>query len=245
MFYENLKQEILRLLAKDQYRAALKLIDKELAAPYIPHDFELFLQLKRKEAQRYLLREQNPKPSSVGISEIRLMLKTANTAKHLMAIEAFDNLNLRLLADSIGDFLLRPDIPNDVKSLVLIALHKQAINQVFKVSHDSKILEVVPIRLQVEKLTHFNRQVTKKIETTFFHHNQSLTNLALKIALLFLLDFFPQDFYFKVSDVAAMAIKRAGKMLNEHISWSQIQESFPFDVKTAAVIYGHQLPSLD
>lgn len=218
MFYENLKQEILRLLAKNQYQTALKLINKELKAPYIPDDFEAFLQLQRTEAQRHLRQKQNPKIPQLGIREIRMMLKTTDNATHLMAIEAFDNLNLRLLSDSISDFLLRSEVTNDIKSLVLIALHKQAVNQGFKVLHDAEILEVNPTQLQVEKLTRFNQEVTKKIEITFFHHNQSLTNLALKIALLFLLDFFPQDFYFKVPDVAAMAIKRAGKMLNERIS---------------------------
>lgn len=218
MFYEELKQKIESLLLKHQYREAAILIQEELNAPYIPKDLEYFLQENYKKVQAELNRKPNREPTAPSIDELKKMLKTSPNNQHLLAISAFDQVNIRLLNHEIQAFLLRSNITNDVKSLVLIALSHQAVDHTFQVLHNQELLKINPSALEISKLSDFNQMVTAKLEAIFFEKNRTLTDLAIKIAFVFLLNFFPRKFFFSVEDITAMAIKRAGRMLNEEIS---------------------------
>lgn len=245
MFYEKLKHKIEYLLAHHQYQAALHLIDEELKAPYIPPEFEFFLTQNRLIIHEKLNLELKPKPLIIDSKLIISMLKSNDKNQYLLAIEAFKEINIRKIMPAVQEFLLRSDVTNDVKSLALMALKQQEINHVFKLKHHSQLSNINPQDLNIKKLSDFNQKVVTKLNDIFFQNNQTLNDLAIKIALLFLLDVFPENFDFTIEDVVAMSIKRSAKMLNIKVTWDQIKSVLNFDLKKAKTIFLHQLPSLD
>jgi hypothetical protein len=103
-FYEELKQDIDSHISKNDYAAALKLIEEELSMPYVPRDVEDFLRDKYSEIRSHISQEEK----RINIDKIFDILE-----QDIKSVDKFD-LSMTLAEYNLAKY------EEDIKKLLLL-----------------------------------------------------------------------------------------------------------------------------
>lgn len=126
-YYEDVLKKIKDLMNNGEYAEANKLLEEELAMPYIPSDVEGELIQCYNEC-RSELRARTQKAYSED--DIEAML-AGELDEQFLAIEQLKKSNIRNYVDTIQDFLSQKNIHTLARSLLIEAMMEQNITDEF------------------------------------------------------------------------------------------------------------------
>ena len=143
-YYEITKYKIIFLFKINKLIDAFVIIKEELNVPYIPRDFEIFL----KEMQKKIFYElHNSNDKKLTIDDLDNIDKLSNDQLSVV-IPSLKNFNLYVLLDKIKTILLKKDITNLNKTLIIAILTDFKINENFNVLKDDEIISFNPVELK-------------------------------------------------------------------------------------------------
>jgi hypothetical protein len=215
MFYDELKKELEKLVAEQNFTEAWQIIQEELKMPYIPRDFEQFLQNLQQEILAKLPDDHiiRATRSQLGMEEIAAKLLSENLIDRTLAIQSLKNINVRPLLPVIQQYLLNPTFGNDTKTLILLILADQQITDKIKLEKNGQIFELVPTSLNTQSLFDFFEEVKTKIQIVIGDKNPSITKNAQNFTLIFLMNRYPQLDDLASENLVAAMIKTAYEAL--------------------------------
>ncbi|ATZ16412.1 uncharacterized protein DUF3196 [Entomoplasma freundtii] len=237
MFYKDLEKKILALIANNEIEEASKLIEEELKMPYIPQEFETFL-LKMQKDIFFKTRGENTslEETSLTIEALLNKLESAKLTDQTWAVINLENYNLRPHLKELETFLLRKNIPDDLKTMLLMTLHQQQIPNLLQLWKNNQVLKVVPSELKVTELMDFFHETKLTIMNHNWLKNTTWEALSIKLALIFLLNYFPKTLDFSVTDLAAATDYKALNLLGESGNWEILHSQFQFNESKAKKI---------
>lgn len=227
MFYEELKKEILDLISKNELQKALKLIENELSMPYIPTDIEKFLLETSKEIQGILNKEIQK--NSLSLETIKKQLLSEDSTLQAIAINNLEKINIRELLESVAIYFKKEKNANDLKSLILVVLYNQKVDKDFEFVRNGKIKIVNTQKTDIPNLFKIFNTINELIEKIIGELDRTVSINASKLALLFLLNRFPEPLDFTIESLTAMVIKKSYNMLGIEKEWSEIQKIIIFN----------------
>lgn len=183
-YYDELIENIEKLLKEKDYEKAKSIILNELNLPYIPSDIEIKL-------NNYLsqIKEATFALKSLTDDDIEAYLKD-NNQKQLIACDELGKRNLRDYIDICNNFL-KSDGYRNAKALLIDSLIRQEINYVFKYVNDGSLLVFNPSKLNLIEETEQFINAKNKIEEYYLKDpskSQMGIELLYKEALLSLPD---------------------------------------------------------
>ncbi|WP_434324857.1 DUF3196 family protein [Mycoplasma capricolum] len=160
-YYDQILKKIKELVEKNNLTKALDIINQELEISYIPSDFEKSLYKIKKEIKEKQYHQLN---KTYSISEIKALLNSKNNLDQIVGIKNLININIRLIIDEIKKYLLNTNNVYENKSLLLISLSDQQIDQEFEVFKDKKTSFLVnPKLLNIKEIYNTYYQVENQI----------------------------------------------------------------------------------
>ncbi|MGN1405616.1 MAG: hypothetical protein ACI4WM_05060 [Erysipelotrichaceae bacterium] len=135
-YYKELVSNIEKALESGDYERAQKLIDDELALPYVPKDV-----LNRLNDFKAMLPEKDIN-KTLSEDEIREYLKN-NEYKQLVAVEQLNKLNLREYYDLCNEYLKSDGFIN-AKVLLVESLVRQEISDEYTMLRDGLEYDFIP-----------------------------------------------------------------------------------------------------
>ena len=142
-YYVFLQFQIDALLDLKQYDEAKRKVFNELEMPYIPADFEIFLKDRLKEIEFYLQEDRYV----LQVKDLN-HLDQLDEAHLLVILPQLKNFNLVPYLCKIQTLLIRQDIQDITKSLLLATLSDLKINYEFAMTKDGIHYLINPIELK-------------------------------------------------------------------------------------------------
>ena len=189
LYYELMKFKINAYMDLKQYDEAKRNILNELEVPYIPQDFEKFLKDCLKEINYYL----NEDKFLLKVKDLD-NLDQMTSEQILMSLSQLKNFNLLPYLDKVQTLLIRQDIPNITKSLLLATLSDLKIDYEFALCKDGIHFLYNPIHAKdLRSYASFiylhqilEERVSKKMDINDFA-------LTKQIGEMYLLSIYPKD----------------------------------------------------
>lgn len=125
-YYENLLNDINKAIAAGKYQDANKLIEDEMAMPYVPLEVLKQLENLHKETQSQLIRE---KPQTVMNSEELKKALCSDSESAYGALKSLHNSNIRNYMDVIEECLSDKSIHHLIKAMLLELLIEQKVDK--------------------------------------------------------------------------------------------------------------------
>lgn len=234
MFYDELKAKLEKLMQEENWDQALILIDEELNAPYIPADFEVYLQKAKATIIAFSQEEKTTtNPNQLSLDEIQKKLLSPDLVNQALALQALEHSNARLILEAIQAFCMSPNFSNENKTMLLLILQDQQITTEIQVNKNGKIFSIIPINLDSELLLSTLKQVQKIIEEIVGGKNPTVAQNAQNSTLFFLMNQFPDIDEWEVNDLAAAMIKKTHDELGIECSWQKLLDNLIFNVTNA------------
>lgn len=141
-YYDELIINIEKLISLGKKDEAIKIIDEELALPYVPRDIE-------EKLSQYLieLKEKDIHFKSISDDEM-LDFLSGDETHQLIAVDELSRRNLRDYIDICDEYLKGDNYINS-KALLIDSLIRQEINYVFTYINNSSLFKFNPSKLQI------------------------------------------------------------------------------------------------
>ena len=185
-YYSNIIEEINRLIKSKKYDEAFIIIKEELSMPYIPVDFELYLNQNLKIIQQNKINYKK----DLSIDKIFHYLKKDNNDLKTDWILKLNYFNLHLYLDEIKYLLKSLKLKNKDKTILLFVLKNQKINLDFSVKYKDNIIKINPSQIKDINNVDIFKNIILKIKNQI-DQNPSL----IKICLNLIEDYFYFYFY--------------------------------------------------
>ncbi|WP_369024656.1 DUF3196 family protein [Mycoplasma capricolum] len=246
-YYDQILKKIKELVEKNNLTKALDIINQELEISYIPSDFEKSLYKIKKEIKEKQYHQLN---KTYSISEIKALLNSKNNLDQIVGIKNLININIRLIIDEIKKYLLNTNNVYENKSLLLISLSDQQIDQEFEVFKDKKTSFLVnPKLLNIKEIYNTYYQVENQILEIINQKDIFLIQTCKQVLFSYFLYKFPYVKSLKEND-AIIAIIYVSyqlnnlefdtKRLNKIIEFSQASvDKIIIDIKRSGV-FGYE-----
>lgn len=185
-YYTNIIEEINKLIKSKKYDEAFIIIKEELSMPYIPVDFELYLNQNLKIIQQ----NKTSYKKDLSIDKIFKYLKKDNNDLKTDSILKLNYFNLHLYLDDIKYLLKSSKLKNKDKTILLFVLKNQKINLDFSVQYKDNIIKINPYQIKDINDVAIFKNIILKIKNKI-DQNPSL----IKICLNLIEDYFYFYFY--------------------------------------------------
>lgn len=185
-YYDITKIKIELLMATNNYIEAVLIITEELKVPYIPLDFESFLNDKKKEVYLNL---KDKKHVNVTMDDL-LKIDTFSNEKLMIYLPYLKDYNLNLLVEPLANLFKRKDITNLNKTLVIASLADFKLDHDFIVLKDNLIIPFNPKDLKDLRETNYYNYLMNKVNKNY-ETPINVLKIVDRLVLLYLMDVYP------------------------------------------------------
>ncbi|ADK69573.1 DUF3196 family protein [Mycoplasma mycoides subsp. mycoides] len=242
-YYDQILKKIKQLVEKNNLTKALDIINQELELSYIPSDFEKSLYKIKKEIKEKQYSQLN---KTYSILEIKTLLNSKNNLDQIIGIKNLININIRLVLDEIKKYLININNAYENKSLLLISLSDQQIDQDFEVFKDKKTSFLInPKSLNIKEIYNIYYQIESQILEVIDQKDIFLIQTCKQVLFSYFLYIFPYVELLKTNDVIVAIIylsfqlnnlKFDIKKLNKNIEFNQVNvDKIIIDIKKSGV----------
>ncbi|WP_434343252.1 DUF3196 family protein [Mycoplasma sp. 06067-C1-B144P-99-0482-3] len=242
-YYDQILKKIKQLVEKNNLTKALDIINQELEISYIPSDFEKSLYKIKKEIKEKQYSQLN---KTYSILEIKTLLNSKNNLDQIIGIKNLININIRLVLDEIKKYLININNAYENKSLLLISLSDQQIDQDFEVFKDKKTSFLInPKSLNIKEIYNIYYQIESQILEVIDQKDIFLIQTCKQVLFSYFLYIFPYVELLKTNDVIVAIIylsfqfnnlKFDIKKLNKNIEFNQVNvDKIIIDIKKSGV----------
>lgn len=170
-YYDKTLKEISSIISSDPY-SAMKMIEDELNAPYLPRDF---------------LAKLNDLKSKINIEKDGFKLDlnaikeylSSSEDKQCIAVEELSKLNLREYEDIVSDYLLSKGSLR-AKIMLVISLFKQESNHTYSILKGNKIYQFIPNNLIMPESSEYFLEVSNML-ADYYLKNPDMLHLAKEL----------------------------------------------------------------
>lgn len=173
-YYEKMLKNVKNLMDESP-KDALKIIEEELNAPYVPSD--VLNELKKLQNKIDI---DETHDFNMSIDLIKEYLKQ-DESKQCIAAEELSKLNLRDHEDTISDFLLSKGSLR-AKVIIILALKNQESSHEFSLLKENKIYQFIPKDIELPDESEFYKRCIKLLNE---HYMKSPDKLNLSYELLY------------------------------------------------------------
>ncbi|ABC01125.1 DUF3196 family protein [Mycoplasma capricolum] len=225
-YYDQILKKIKELVEKNNLTKALDIINQELEISYIPSDFEKSLYKIKKEIKEKQYHQLN---KTYSISEIKALLNSKNNLDQIVGIKNLININIRLIIDEIKKYLLNINNVYENKSLLLISLSDQQIDQEFEVLKDKKTsFLVIPKLLNIKEIYNTYYQVENQILEIINQKDIFLIQTCKQVLFSYFLYKFPYVESLNANDVIIAIIYISYQLNNLEFDTKRLNKSIEF-----------------
>ncbi|WP_434335636.1 DUF3196 family protein [Mycoplasma capricolum subsp. capricolum] len=225
-YYDQILKKIKELVEKNNLTKALDIINQELEINYIPSDFEKSLYKIKKEIKEKQYHQLN---KTYSVSEIKALLNSKNNLDQIVGIKNLININIRLIIDEIKKYLLNTNNVYENKSLLLISLSDQQIDQEFEVFKDKKTSFLVnPKLLNIKEIYNTYYQVENQILEIINQKDIFLIQTCKQVLFSYFLYKFPYVELLKANDVIIAIIYISYQLNNLEFDTKRLNKSIEF-----------------
>ncbi|WP_434334749.1 DUF3196 family protein [Mycoplasma capricolum subsp. capricolum] len=225
-YYDQILKKIKELVKKNNLTKALDIINQELEISYIPSDFEKSLYKIKKEIKEKQYHQLN---KTYSVSEIKALLNSKNNLDQIVGIKNLININIRLIIDEIKKYLLNTNNVYENKSLLLISLSDQQIDQEFEVFKDKKTSFLVnPKLLNIKEIYNTYYQVENQILEIINQKDIFLIQTCKQVLFSYFLYKFPYVELLKANDVIIAIIYISYQLNNLEFDTKRLNKSIEF-----------------
>ncbi|WP_434338133.1 DUF3196 family protein [Mycoplasma capricolum] len=225
-YYDQILKKIKELVEKNNLTKALDIINQELEISYIPSDFEKSLYKIKKEIKEKQYHQLN---KTYSISEIKALLNSKNNLDQIVGIKNLININIRLIIDEIKKYLLNTNNIYENKSLLLISLSDQQIDQEFEVFKDKKNSFLVnPKLLNIKEIYNTYYQAENQILEIINQKDIFLIQTCKQVLFSYFLYKFPYVESLKANDVIIAIIYISYQLNNLEFDTKRLNKSIEF-----------------
>ncbi|WP_434333362.1 DUF3196 family protein [Mycoplasma capricolum subsp. capricolum] len=225
-YYDQILKKIKELVEKNNLTKALDIINQELEISYIPSDFEKSLYKIKKEIKEKQYHQLN---KTYSISEIKALLNSKNNLDQIVGIKNLININIRLIIDEIKKYLLNTNNIYENKSLLLISLSDQQIDQEFEVFKDKKNSFLVnPKLLNIKEIYNTYYQAENQILEIINQKDIFLIQTCKQVLFSYFLYKFPYVESLKANDVIIAIIYISYQLNNLEFDTKRLNKSIKF-----------------
>lgn len=171
-YYEKLIDKLSTIIDTSP-KEALKIIDEELRAPYIPKDI-----LNKLKDFRSKINIKDEKDFKLDLDTVLSYLKE-DEDRQCIAVEELSKLNLRDFDNEISDFLLSNGSLRAKIKLVL-SLCEQESNKTYSILKDNKIYQFVPKKLILPEKSEFYKN-SIDVLNEYYLKNPDMLHLAKEL----------------------------------------------------------------
>lgn len=195
-YYDVLCLHISILLELEKDDVALKLIEEELEMPYIPYQYDNFL----NETYNMLYKKKLQNSKSFNIydtcsdEEIKdILIKEREKDILLIALDQLHKRNIRLYLAELKYILKARDYKNEIKVIILELLAEQGIDNEVEMYTNGKTIEVSPTSLTplMEQLA--IDEILDIIEEKVTDKDVSLFNICQDLLIAYLASVYPLE----------------------------------------------------
>ncbi|WP_434335056.1 DUF3196 family protein [Mycoplasma capricolum subsp. capricolum] len=225
-YYDQILKKIKELVEKNNLTKALDIINQELEISYIPSDFEKSLYKIKKEIKEKQYHQLN---KTYSISEVKALLNSKNNLDQIVGIKNLININIRLIIDEIKKYLLNTNNVYENKSLLLISLSDQQIDQEFEVLKDKKTSFLVnPKLLNIKEIYNTYYQVENQILEIINQKDIFLIQTCKQVFFSYFLYKFPYVESLIANDVIIAIIYISYQLNNLEFDTKRLNKSIEF-----------------
>ncbi|CDZ18407.1 DUF3196 domain-containing protein [Mycoplasma capricolum subsp. capripneumoniae] len=225
-YYDQILKKIKELVEKNNLTKALDIINQELEISYIPSDFEKSLYKIKREIKEKQCRQLN---KTYSISEIKALLNSKNNLDQIVGIKNLININIWLIIDEIKKYLLNTNNVYENKSLLLISLSDQQIDQEFEVFKDKKNSFLVnPKLLNIKEIYNTYYQVENQILEIINQKDIFLIQTCKQVLFSYFLYKFPYVESLIENDVIIAIIYISYQLNNLEFDTKRLNKSIEF-----------------
>ncbi len=214
-YYEELMEKINEAVNNNNFEEAFRIVNEELNAPYVPHDFEEQLEKMHTQLMEKLNLKDNNYSNWNTDKVLEIMSKKMDQDVHLMAFDALRGLNARLIIDEIKDYLLDKEIKPEYKTFLVMVLIEQSIDQEIVIEKNNQSISINPSKFKLNDAQDILRDIELKIEQVVYDVNPSLFAICQHIANTYFYNKFPMLTFenFTLNDLAMAIITKASNSL--------------------------------
>ncbi|AGR40984.1 DUF3196 family protein [Spiroplasma taiwanense] len=236
-YYEELIKEIDLEIANKNFENALNLINEELNAPYIPVEFENYLNdkyiaiLENTENNNFINERWNFDKILKSISQVE------DQEIHLMAFDALRTMNIRKILQNLKEYLLNEKIKPSNKSFLLLILIEQSINQEIFVNKNGNTISINPSNFDLMNSQKILKNIELKLENLVYDTNPSLFKISKHIANNYFYYVFPNLNFknYSLNDLCAAIIIKANEALGTTLE-KEIEEKIIFNKENTMLL---------
>lgn len=194
-YYDVLCYLVGFLKETENYEEAVDLLVEELSMPYIPFQYESRLNdlydeilLEKREAYQ----ELEAQKKIFSEKELAMLLeKGGSDDVMLMAIDQLTTANIRLFLPQIRLFLEDPARDSVLKTLLLLILKDQEVDEELTVVKHAHTIECNPIYLEDIEQSYWMEAIVSALEHVLENDNPSLLEMGVDLTQYFLHDWYP------------------------------------------------------
>ncbi|ASP28519.1 hypothetical protein SCORR_v1c07470 [Spiroplasma corruscae] len=180
-YYEEVSKKLSTLIDNNNFDAALKIINEELLAPYIPEKFEKYLRHWNNYIQEHVKMNERKLISWSLERVVNVIKNVADQQSHLVAFDFLRELNARKIIDDISDYLVNIKNSDENKSFLLMILIEQKIDHDFIVYKNGNRFTINPTKFNVQETQTLLKSIENNLESILYHYDPSLFNISLSI----------------------------------------------------------------
>lgn len=232
-YYDVLCMHIAILVALEKDEEAIELLEEELRMPYIPYQYENFLNTTYDTLYRKKL--QNSKKYNVydvcNDQELKdILIEQRDKNILLIVLDQLSKRNIRLYLNELKFILKAKDYPNEVKTVILELLSEQGVDEQVVVHNNGVDIEVDICSLTplMEQLS--ITEIIGKIEECVDDKDISIYNACQDLLIAYLASVYPIEIEEDEYDVIAASIYYAA-ITNYNIDKTMDEICALFDVK--------------
>ena len=205
-YYNDSIDKIENLIKEEKYEKALDILVEEMSMPYIPLKYEeTFSKLFRKITID--IEELESKTKFRTILKEEEIIDALNNSDveplHLeLAISSLKNINIRIILKEIKIYLQNKDKDDFIKTLILLELVNQNIDEEIKIIKDNNTTLLKPSDLTLFDETKSLAYISRAIEEQMFQ-DQTQQLIAFGIMQTILIFKYPQELELENFDLLA------------------------------------------
>ena len=171
-YYEKTLKKIDSLI-KTSPEEALKIIEEELKAPYVPGEV-----LDKLNTYKSKIDIGNSNSFYLDEESIRKYLQE-DEDKQCLAVQELSKLNLREYEDLISDYLLRKGSLK-AKVMLILSLKEQESSRTYSILKDNEIIQFIPKDIVLPEDSEYYKESTKVLNE-YYLKNPDMLNLAKEL----------------------------------------------------------------
>lgn len=194
-YYDVLCYYIGFLKETERYQDAVDTLVEELSMPYIPFQYESRLndfydQILLEKKEYYAVEER--KKTIFEEKELRMILTNgASDDLMMMAFEQLETCNIRRFLPEIRLFLKNEEQSSVFKTLLLLILREQEVDEMFELHKHEHQIECNPLYLEGIEDSYWFEEIATQLESCIADDNPSLYEMSLEFLNYFLHDWYP------------------------------------------------------